>query len=442
MCFLMLFSIVNIQGNALNAFDNTNEVYSITYHLDGGTNALKNPDAYTAEDSITLMDATKTGYDFAGWFLDSKMTEQISVISNRIGKLNLYAKFTPKSYTATFQDGVLLTVQVEGNTARECYIPYGTIVDPYSEEFMSEYASLSSIYSECSSIDPYFSGWYIVNKYGTKTKLSNSLTMKSDTTIYCDFKHTNSSDIPSWAGSYGGVLSMFSGSSKNSISGSSYRYVRVPTLSTGSFYIQCTLTLGNSISRATVGVYNLTKDEDVKFLSVSHGNYGETYSGTRVFYQANPGDILSIHCDCADYEIFFDGPVRASSTVTSSKTKNETFYYDQIFSPPTPTAKNGYSFLGWYDSQGNKITDTWEYIENQTFTPKWQPIKYYITYNLDGGMNNESNPSSYTIEDNIVLKDPSKLGYTFKGWYSDAEFTTRVTSISKKNRKYKIICKI
>ena len=84
--------------------NNANTEYTITYHLDGGTNALKNPDVYTAEDSITLMDATKEGYDFAGWFLDSDKTEQISVISYRTGDLSLYAKYTPKSYMATFDD--------------------------------------------------------------------------------------------------------------------------------------------------------------------------------------------------------------------------------------------------------------------------------------------------------------------------------------------------
>ena len=33
--------------------------YTITYYLDGGTNALKNPDVYTVADNITLKDATK-----------------------------------------------------------------------------------------------------------------------------------------------------------------------------------------------------------------------------------------------------------------------------------------------------------------------------------------------------------------------------------------------
>ena len=42
--------------------------YSITYALDGGTNADANPATYTIEsDDITLSSASKTGYTFSGW---------------------------------------------------------------------------------------------------------------------------------------------------------------------------------------------------------------------------------------------------------------------------------------------------------------------------------------------------------------------------------------
>ena len=60
----------------------------------------------------------------------------------------------------------------------------------------------------------------------------------------------------------------------------------------------------------------------------------------------------------------------------------------------------------------------------------WQPISYNITYKLDGGTNNPSNPATYTIEsDTITLADPSRAGYDFKGWIKDD--TTPVTQISK-----------
>ena len=406
--------------------------YTITYHLDGGTNAAKNPDVYTEEDTIILKDATKVGYDFAGWFLDANKTEQITMISAK-GNVNVYAKFTPKEYAATFKDGVILTLKIEGYDDKNIYVPYGTTIDPYSKEFMCQYISslFSSFWTETSSLDPYFSGWYIVNSYGGKTKLGSSLTMTSNTTLYCDFNLKNEDDIPSWASSYGGVQSMFNGNTTNIITcNNGYKYVRVPTLSTGSFYVQCFITLGYSSSHESISVWNLTKNEEVKKLSVSYGEYGKTYSGTKVLYHADPGDIISIHCYFG--EVVFEQPTRTSSSLTSKQETKKAVYYDQDIAVPTPTNKNGYDFLGWYDSNGNKITSTWEYTENQTFTPMWQPTRYYLSYSLNGGTNSPANPSSYTIEDTITLKEPTKSGYTFKGWYSDANFTTKVTSISKK----------
>jgi len=62
--------------------------------------------------------------------------------------------------------------------------------------------------------------------------------------------------------------------------------------------------------------------------------------------------------------------------------------------------------------------------------------EYTITYNLDGGSNHPENPNTFTSRTaNIKLKAASKNGYTFKGWYSDAEYQTKVTQIPKGTRK-------
>ncbi len=59
-------------------------------------------------------------------------------------------------------------------------------------------------------------------------------------------------------------------------------------------------------------------------------------------------------------------------------------------------------------------------------------VVYNITYVLDGGTNNESNPISYTEDTNTIsLLDAEKFGYDFEGWYSDLEKTTQATSIPK-----------
>lgn len=58
--------------------------------------------------------------------------------------------------------------------------------------------------------------------------------------------------------------------------------------------------------------------------------------------------------------------------------------------------------------------------------------KYNILYELNGGENNLHNPDSYTVEsEDIILKEPEKVGYSFDGWYTDKEFNCSITKISK-----------
>ena len=47
--------------------------------------------------------------------------------------------------------------------------------------------------------------------------------------------------------------------------------------------------------------------------------------------------------------------------------------------------------------------------------------EYTITYNLNGGTNNASNPSKYTILYGVSFAAPTKAGYTFAGWFLDEE---------------------
>lgn len=58
------------------------------------------------------------------------------------------------------------------------------------------------------------------------------------------------------------------------------------------------------------------------------------------------------------------------------------------------------------------------------------PVKYTITYHLDGGTNDAANPAEYDATQTITLKDPTREGYTFEGWYSDNAFQNKVTTIA------------
>ncbi len=56
-------------------------------------------------------------------------------------------------------------------------------------------------------------------------------------------------------------------------------------------------------------------------------------------------------------------------------------------------------------------------------------VPYKITYKLNRGKNNASNPSTYYGK-KVTLKNPSRKGYAFAGWYTDAKFKKKITSIS------------
>lgn len=114
----------------------------------------------------------------------------------------------------------------------------------------------------------------------------------------------------------------------------------------------------------------------------------------------------------------------------------EAFYGNPITAPSDPT-RRGYTFGGWYTDGSNfaentKFTDGGAMPDyNVTFYAKWTAIEYTITYNLDGGTNVSGNPAQYTVETGkITLVAPTKTGYAFEGWYSDAERTNRVTEIA------------
>ena len=89
------------------------ESYTITYELDGGTNAPENPASYNVEtETITLKDPAKPGYTFGGWYKTEDFTGNAvtEIVQGTTGNITLYAKWVKEGdYTITY-------VNVDGAT--------------------------------------------------------------------------------------------------------------------------------------------------------------------------------------------------------------------------------------------------------------------------------------------------------------------------------------
>lgn len=103
----------------------------------------------------------------------------------------------------------------------------------------------------------------------------------------------------------------------------------------------------------------------------------------------------------------------------------------------TGFTRDGYTFSEWSTTRsgaGTSRTPGSTYLKatgNDTLYARWNTKQYSISYDLNGGSNIDTNPSTYNIESQtITLQYPTKVDYTFAGWFSDSALTQPVTQIA------------
>jgi uncharacterized repeat protein (TIGR02543 family) len=77
--------------------------------------------------------------------------------------------------------------------------------------------------------------------------------------------------------------------------------------------------------------------------------------------------------------------------------------------------KEGYKFIGW------GVSFPYSVDKDTVFTAQYEAVEYNITYILNGGQGNSN--GTYTIEDSLVLAEPTRQYYTFDGWYESQDLS-------------------
>ena len=80
--------------------------HAIAYVLDGGVNAVSNPEIFTEGTAVELAAPTKEGYKFAGWYTDASFENKVTFIPETAkADITLYAKWVKEAAPApTFPD--------------------------------------------------------------------------------------------------------------------------------------------------------------------------------------------------------------------------------------------------------------------------------------------------------------------------------------------------
>ncbi len=347
--------------------------YTISYILNSGSNNSSNPATYTAQTAaITLADPTRTGYSFAGWYSDSTFATAVTqIVAGSTGNKMLYAKWTAVSYSIIYNlNGG--TNSGSNPSAYTIAAPTVTLAAPSRTEYT-------------------FDGWYSDSTFATAI---TQIAAGSTGNIALFAKWT----VVQYTISY--ILNSGSNNSSNPATYTAQTAAITladPTRTGYTFdgwYSDSTFaTAVTQIAAGSTGNKMLYAKWTAVSYSIIYNLNGGTNSGS------NP----------STYTI-------AASTIT-------------LFTP----TRTGYTFSGWYSD--STLTTAVTQIAagstgNKMLYAKWTTVSYSIIYNLNSGTNSGSNPSTYTIAaSTITLATPTRTGYTFNGWFSDANFTTMVTEI-------------
>ena len=369
--------------------------YKIEYVVYDGVNSASNPTTYTVESAtFTLKNPTPSetfGKSFGGWFtspdfsLDSKITK---IEKGSFGDLKLYAHWLEYRVTEVFGG----TVDYSQST------PEITIKVDYGTENLAV-KDLISVSDGCT--------WNLYNGFEclpTQELITKRLSVSNigDNIFYILVYHPDSDEYYS---DY--VLNVYQLDMKT-----------------------CTF-----IKDGETWASGEIQEESAVNASENPEKDGYTFNGWKV-----NGEFVSFPYTVLTDTIFIAGGFMPITYIVSyelnggenDKNNPETYNIEQAYTLKNPT-RTGYDFKGWFTEKtfDNQVTEiALGSYGNKKFYAKWTPTLYAIEYELNGGENNENNPETYNIEQAYTLKNPTRTGYDFNGWFKEETLDNQVTEIA------------
>ena len=381
-------------------------VYKITYILNGGTHPEGQVFEYTVSDTtVTLLNPTKAGYTFVGWFTDDKFTSSVvTELKNAHGDKTFYANYSINQYTISFE--------TNGGTEVEA------ITQNYATSVSAPNAPAKNGYK--------FAGWYSDNAF--KKEYSFTTMPAEDITVYAK-----------WTIETYNITYNLEGGTNNKNNPSTFNVqsqdiiLRVPTkagynfvgwyidsdytsaitkIATGSYgnievfakweIITYTITYVTSENTENINALTYTVETDLTNLADAtlkghtFGGWYKDGSYNERVYQFGGGEMgditLYAKFTANTYDVWLDGTDEASFDVSfdlngaAGSISKQTVTETNLLSYPTVPTRDGYVFGGWYSNsacEGNLYDFTALITGDTTLYAKWVKVENSITINTN-----------------------------------------------------------
>ena len=487
----------------------TENVYTVTYNLDGGTNAAGNPATFKCSNlPIALLDATKNGEYFAGWYLDAEFTKRVTKIdAGSLKNIELWARFSQSPLVFDLVGSSAYSVRA-ANTSIS-----GNIEIPQTYNGKPVVVIQNSAFKDCSNVTSVLIPSSIksigINAFEncsniTETTIPEGVTLIGNNT-FLGCEKLASVTLPTslesiGANAFAGCTQLSSIVLPSKISeigsnafGETNQYGEEIAM-TSEFWTMANYSGRTSSSFETGGAYSnyakivgYQQNERIdtawliEMKNAINVVGGKTYTisfyvkatnwATSPFFRVNTGSWdslitwstgtqglpkqLNFASDGQWHRIEFSvtAPAGATTMKICLGMDNPDFYgvdssleiaHFVISKPQTLTTVEVHGDTpatlksGVFPSSVSKI-----YVKQSlvsTYKAAWAEYKdkivgfteYSITYNLNGGTNDNRNITSFTkIDVPIKLYDPTKENADFLGWYATSDFSgEKVTEIT------------
>ncbi len=401
--------------------------YDIDWQLDGGSFGETEHILSLATEGTVLTEPnnpTKIGHRFEGWYSDSLFMNAYTFTTMPANDITLYAKWRLLDYTIRF-------ISVGGTAVSDITQGFGTVVAEPTEPTKLGYT---------------FAGWYTDIEYTheytftTMPAHNNQLYAKWIINHYTiTFETNGGSDVTALTIAYDSWLSErpsptklgyeFSGWYTDEALTNAFTFGNMPAEDftlyakwTAGLYSITFITNGGSLVSTMTQAYGstVTKPEDPTRLGYEFLGWIKSYNPVVHYtFDTMPAENITVYAmwNAISYSISFNSN-GGSDVYTRHQSIGTT-----VIEPDQPT-KLGYTFAGWYADETLSMLYIFDKMPAEDFTlyAKWIANDYTVTFNSNGG----SAVESITLGCDTTISEPlqpTKLGYTFDGWYTDVELT-------------------
>ena len=381
----------------------TPKTYEITYNLEGGQLAVKNKPNYNIETAtFNLNNPIKRGYEFKGWSgstLAGNANQNVSVKTGTYGELTFTANWKVIEYPIVYHlnGGTNSIVNPETYTIEQEV----RLQDPERKGYKFSRWTDNGLISKGSIGEKTFTANWKVIEYpivyhlnGETNSNPNPKTYTIEQEINLQAPERKGYDFTGWSDN--GLISKGSVGEKTFTA--NWKVIEYPIV----YHL-------NGGTNSIVNPETYTIEQEVRLQDPERKGYkfsGWTDNG--LISKGSVGEkTFTASWEIINYDIIYnlDGGINNSLNPNDYNINTP----DIVLNAPT---KLGYKFIGWSDN-GTIVSGS---IGEKTFTANWEIENYTISYNLDGGINNNNNPSTYNVNDSITLAEPTKTGYRFIGW--------------------------